>query len=443
MNIQLKREAPISIYPPVVLYNKDDIKKIWDIPKQDDLEEQRANLYVHIPFCSQKCEFCYFTSFPAGNSVVQKYLAALKKEVTMLAQNEIVKKKVFHTIYFGGGTPTYLRSEQLASLIHTIRSSLNIAKNCEFCVEVRPGKEATQKKLQMLFELGVNRISMGAQSFVQEILDLNGRRQTIEEFHKVYHLLRKVGFCNINIDLMSGMIGDTNETWEESINTVLALNPENITVYKMCIYKSSELYKKFVCNNQEDVFVSDETEVERIKYFYERMHAAGYMESSNPYTFTKSNDYDHTYRMSRTSGMDLLGIGLSSNSYFNRVVFQNVHDLNEYIERIENHILPIENGYQLSEPEVMKRALIFALKTTRIDRRHFKKCYGKDPYIEYQRQFDRMGKDGLIAIGQEDIRLIGDAILYTDDIVRNYMFDDREKQMEKLLVMHKNISMKL
>lgn len=439
--LDMKREAPISIYPPVVLYNHTDVKKIWDTPPQLSENEREANLYVHIPFCVQKCEFCYFTSFTGKKTVVEKYIDSLKEEIRMVSQNKIVWEKVFYSLYFGGGTPTFLSKENLTELINLIKESFPLSPNCEICVEVRPGKEATREKMKALFDVGVTRISMGAQSFVQEILDLNGRRQKIQDFFDVYEMLRDIGFKNINIDLMSGMIGDTEETWKKTIDTVLALRPENITAYKMCIYKSSKLYQKFVCANKEDSFVPAKTELKRIKYFYECVHEAGYMESSNPYTLTRGKEFDHTYRLSRTSGADLLGLGLSSNSYFNHVVFQNTHDMNEYIQNIQEGKSPIKNGYHLSEDEAMKRALVFAVKTTTVNRKHFIKCFGKDPYLEFKSNFDCMLQEGLITITSDAISLIGDAYLFVDDIVRKYLFSDKEKKMEALLVMHKNVAL--
>lgn len=440
---KLKREAPISIYPPIVLYNKQDVKRIWEVPEALSEEEIYSNLYVHIPFCAQKCEFCYFNSFPAGKSLVDAYVEALVQEIKLYAKTEIVQKKIFHTVYFGGGTPTYLRKEQFQKIITTLKQELPLAKGFEFCVEVRPGREATEEVLQMLYDEGVNRISMGAQSFVQEILDYNGRKQTIAEFMEVYQRLRRIGFQNINVDIMSGMIGDTTETWKKTIDTVLSLQPENITVYKMCIYKSSKLYEKYHGKQETNVFISDEVELERIKYFYERLHEAGYMESSNPYTFTNSKEYDHTYRKSRTSGLDLLGVGLSSNSYFNHVAFQNTHDIQEYITKLGNGEYAIKNGYRLNKEEIIQRALVFGVKTTKVDRKKFEQLYGVDPYEWAKDSFDRMVSDQRAEVTKEEIHLIGDSYLFADDIVRNYLFSDRERNMEALLVMHKNVKLSL
>lgn len=440
---QLKRGAPISIYPPVVLYREQDVPKIWEVPEEIPEAEVETNLYVHIPFCAQKCEFCYFTSFPAGKSQVDAYVEALVTEIKLWAKKEIIKRKRFHTVYFGGGTPTYLRKEQLERIITAIREELPMTENFEFCVEVRPGKEATDEVLEALKEAGVNRISLGAQSFVQEILNINGRKQTIGEFFDVYQRLRKIGFGNINIDVMSGMIGDTDETWKTTIDTVLSLQPENITVYKMCIYKSSKLYEKYVCNGTKDIFVTDDAELQRIRYFYARMQEAGYIKSSNPYTFTHSKAFDHRYRKSRTSGEDLLGIGLSSNSYFNHVVFQNTHDIQEYIKCLKEGKFPVKNGYQLSMDEIRKRALVFGVKTATVNREHFKALYGVDPYLWMKDAFDAMISDGFVEVDSEKIRLIHETDLFADDLVRQYLFTEKERKMEALLVMHKNVKLSM
>lgn len=441
--MELKREAPISIYPPIIKYNTRDIDRIWDKLPDAGISDEPANLYVHIPFCAQRCDFCYFSSFTAGDTVVRKYADALKKEIEMISGIKVVRDRRFHTLYFGGGTPTYMKTEYLTGIIQALKENFLIENDCEFCVEVRPGREATEEKLQALYEHGVTRISMGAQSFDQDVLDLNGRKHKLEDFFKVYERTRQVGFSNINIDVMSGMIGDTEKSWRKTTDTVISLAPENITIYKMQVYKSSELYKKIVESGRINALIDDETEIERTRYFYKRMEQAGYIMSATPYTFTKSKTHDHLYRMSRTSGSELLGMGLSANSFINRTAYQNTNNIDEYTERISQGKLPIKSAYRLTEEEEIKRALIFGLKTGRINRQHFKERYGKDPVDEQRSGFERLLEDGLVEISTDEIRFAGEAYLYADDIVRKYILSDKERQMEKLLVLHKNVKLKI
>jgi oxygen-independent coproporphyrinogen III oxidase len=441
----LKREAPISIYPPIILYNKQDIDRIWEDTSDRKRVRENSNLYLHIPFCAQRCDFCYYTSFTAGDSVVRSYVDALKKEIGLLSRYDTVQNMSFHTIYFGGGTPTYLKTEYLCDIIQTIRSSFEIQEVCEFCIEVRPGREATEEKLRALYNAGVNRISMGAQSFSQEVLDLNGRKHKLEEFYRVYELLRNIGFLNVNIDIMSGMIGDTEESWDKTVDTVMRLCPENITVYKMHVFKSSELYRKLVETGRTDAIVEDSVELERFKAARVKLENSGYQKSATPYTFTRSKTYDHAYRASRTGGSELLGIGLSSNSFVNRTVYQNTNYMEEYLSKVQNEELPVKSAYKLTEEEEIKRALIFALKTSRIDRTAFKSCYGIDP-LDVNRNtlgFERMQEEGLAEISGSEILLTRDAQLYTDDIVRKYLLSDKERKMESLLLLHKNVRLRL
>lgn len=441
----LKREAPISIYPPIILYNKRDIGRIWEESADRKKVMGKSNLYLHIPFCAQRCDFCYFTSFTAGDSVVREYIEALKKEMEYLSEKKIVKDMSFHTIYFGGGTPTYLKTEYLCDIIRMIRSSFAIEDGCEFCVEVRPGREATEEKLKSLFLAGVNRISMGAQSFSQEVLNLNGRKHRVEDFFRIYELLRKTGFQNVNIDIMSGMIGDTQDSWEKSIDAVIGLQPENITVYKMHVFKSSELYKKLVETGKTSSFVEDSVELRRMGEARERLENSGYRKSATPYTFTRSKTFDHAYRKSRTGGSDLLGIGLSANSFVNRRVYQNTNDMGEYLHKIQNGELPVKSAYKLSREEEIKRALVFALKTSHIDRIAFGACFGIDPLDVNLNSlgFECMQQDGLAEINESEIVLTREAQLYSDDIVRKYMLSDKERKMENLLLLHKNIQLKI
>lgn len=443
MKVELKREAPISIYPPIVLYNTKDVGGIWDDDGGSGDKGRLSNIYVHIPFCPQRCDFCYFTSFSAKDSVVRGYVEALEKEMELLSGKQLLKERRFHTVYFGGGTPTYLKPEYLESIIRKLASCFAVESGSEFCVEVRPGNEATEEKLKLLKDMGVNRISMGAQSFVQDVLDQNGRRHRIEDFFKIYDRLRKVGFKNINIDIMSGMVGDNESTWQRTIETVLGLEPENITVYKMHIYKHSELYRKMEELNRTDALVSDSREISMIRHFYKEMHKAGYRKSSGTYTFTRSKEHDHAYRLSRTGGGELLGIGLSSNSFVNRSVYQNANKLEEYLAMVNDGILPVKRAYKLTKEEEIKRALIFGLKTSSIDRVDFIQKYGIDPMEVAGEGLGRMLEDGLAEMDEKEIRLTEEAYIFADDIARKYILSPKERAMEKVLVMHKNVSLKL
>ncbi len=443
MKNELKREAPISIYPPIILYNTKDVDRIWEEKNIRSQAEEPANLYVHIPFCAQRCDFCYFTSFTAGDSTVRAYVEALQREILLLSKMPVVQRRRFHTVYIGGGTPTYLKTPYLSDIIQSLWTQLNIQREYEFCVEVRPGKEATEEKLRFLHEAGVNRISMGAQSFSQEVLDINGRKHKLEDFFTVYERLREIGFANINIDIMSGMAGDTDISWKDSIDTVLRLAPENITVYKMHVYKSSELYKKLDKMHKTGSVVEDEIEVGRIRYFYERMREAGYKLSATPYTFTKSRAFDHSYRASRTGGDEVLGIGLSANSFMNGTVYQNTNSMEVYVNKLQEDVLPVKSAYVLPREEEIKRALVFGLKTSKIDRKAFLQRYGADPVDICPEGFERMLRDGCIETDEAEIRLCAEACLYADDIVRRYILSEKERQMERLLVLHKNVRLKI
>jgi len=423
------RDSPIVInsYPPIVLRKIASSDFIWQEQEDEPGEAERriASLYVHIPFCPRKCDFCHFLSFSAPNSLVEKYVDHLKKEIDLLAKIPGLNSQKFYTLYFGGGTPTYLKTGYLRELIKHIFRHFSFSQGFEFCVEVRPGTEATREKLALLKEFGVNRISIGAQSFDQEILDINGRRHTVDTFDTIYRRLRETGFDNINVDILSGMLNESEETWNKTIKKLLQLAPENISLYNLHIYRQSGLFEDIKNSPGKQRNLLDESFKKKLlSIFYRRVFEAGYLPSTT-YTFTRSPGFEHVNRKLRNKGCDYIGLGLSANSYFNRILYENTKEMDKYFQYLDDDRLPIYcASKKLTTDQAMKRAIIFGLRTAIIDRQEFQSQFGQDPLLVYRDIFEKLDKQGIVEIDGNEIKLTREYFATAYDVARMYFWSD-------------------
>ena len=417
--MELKRESFLTQYPPLNIMDKKNISGIW--------EKECFHLYVHIPFCVRKCDFCYYKSFVLKNtSSVEKYTETLKEEIKLYSKMPQVQCKQVRSIYFGGGTPTILNETQISSVIDLITNSFDIHNECEICFEVRPGKELTKEKLILLKELGVNRISIGCQSTDDNVLKINGRNLMNQEFLNSYQDITDVGFKVRNVDIMSGMVNQSFESWDNTIQDMIKLNPESISIYKLEIYLNNQLYKRF--RNGEISIISDDEEIRYIRHGIKQLLKAGYIMADN-FTFVKDMSNDHIHRRRTWSGEDMLGVGLSAHSCFNDIIFQNEPYMQEYKQKTESGILPIFRSHTNTKNEVIRQRVIFGIKNLHFSRKSFYDEFGIDCVEMFQDEFKYLESNDFIKIFNDYIELTLEGIIFADDIVRNFFLPEHQDKM--------------
>ena len=301
---------------------------------------KELELYLHIPFCERKCAYCDFLSAPADLPVRISYIKKLQEEIAYYgAQYEEYQVS---SIFFGGGTPTILEGYQLAAILETVKEHFNIATDAEITVECNPGT-LTAGKAKKLVQAGFNRLSMGLQSADDRELHLLGRIHNFAQFLESYDLARKVGFRNINVDLMSALPGQTLKSWQDTLQKVTALRPEHISAYSLIIEEGTPFYERFA----EDERIREEgghpkllpeEDVERQMYELTEtfLHTKGYerYEISN---YAKSR-YKCRHNCGYWTRKDYLGLGLGASSLVEHRRLQNTSDLKEYLEQKYYHI---------------------------------------------------------------------------------------------------------
>ncbi|MCH7728493.1 MAG: radical SAM protein, partial [Planctomycetes bacterium] len=238
----------ISNYPPFSQWTADQLSEVetaFASPPRD----VPLGLYLHIPFCRKRCKFCYFKVFTDNTaSDVELYVQALSKEIELVSKQPVIGGRPFRFVYFGGGTPSFLSARQLTSLVDRLRESVNWDKAEEVTFECEPGT-LSEPKIKTIRDLGVTRLSLGVENFSDEILKENGRAHLSPEVYKSWDWIVAAEFPNVNIDLISGMVGETWDNWKDCIRRTIELSPESVTIYQMEL-PFNTVYSKDILGNE-------------------------------------------------------------------------------------------------------------------------------------------------------------------------------------------------
>ena len=355
--------------------------------------------YIHIPFCKQKCIYCDFISYANKEKMQEKYIKSLIKEIKNFIDNN--KDVRFNTIYIGGGTPSYIDSKYIVEIMNLL--SKKMTKSCEVTIEINPGT-VTLEKLQDYKNAGINRLSIGLQSTENRLLELIGRIHRFEDFLNTYNIARNVGFKSINVDLMIGLPTQTINDIKNTLNSILKLNPEHISVYSLIIEENTLLQKMI---NEGKLKLPDE-ELERNMYWYVKntleLNGYNHYEISN---FAKKG-FESKHNLNCWTQEEYIGFGLAAHSYIDKIRFSNLLDLEKYIENIEkdefkkNTIIQEKQSILDEEKEYM---LLGLRKIDGISIKDFKNKFTDNPIFLFKIELNKLSENGLIIIDDDKIQL--------------------------------------
>ncbi|WP_145331593.1 coproporphyrinogen-III oxidase family protein [Paenibacillus xylanexedens] len=419
MELTLKRETFVTTYPPYSVLSAKNVSTIW--------ERRPINVYVHLPFCPKRCNFCYYRIEESkGGDEVTAYVNVLLQEIALLRDKPEIQSCSMQTLYFGGGTPTMLSSEHFIQIMEALEQVFPKTPDFEFNVEVRPGGEATQEKLDTLKRLGVHRVSIGVQSLDDVVLKENGRNHLSNMFYGTYERVRQAGFDWVNCDIMSGMLHESEESWKSTVRLLSEIRPENISIYKMEVFFNTKLFRKLRQNP--DMLVSDDAEAANFRWARKFLEAEGYFMWNNS-SFVTSPKYIHKHRQNVQYGAEMLGIGLSSHSYFLDSMFQNTADMNEYVEKISKGELPISRSYKLSKQDQITRYIVMSLKNLTLSREHFIENFGLDITSVLPAKIEELTSQGLIHLDEKQLYIDPEYYDFADDVARFFYPEHLQEDM--------------
>ncbi len=408
----------ISNYPPFSTWKGDQLDAVHTALQTPPAVDTPLGLYLHIPFCRKRCKFCYFKVFTDQNAKdIEAYVSALCREIELVSKLPVMGARPFRFVYFGGGTPSFLSSRQLTSLVDRLRANINWDKAEEVTFECEPGT-LQENKVKTLKELGVTRLSLGIENFTDSILEENGRAHLSKEVYKAWDWIKAADFDNVNIDLISGMVGETWDNWKYNISEAIKLSPESITIYQMEL-PFNTVYSKDILGNKIETPVADwETKREWLNYAYDEFLGAGYKISS-AYTVVKDNNkVNFSYRDNLWSGSDLLATGIASFGHVGGVHYQNKADMKQYQSDLTEYgKLPLGRACAATDHQLLVREMILQLKRGYLDVVYFKTKFDVDVTQQWKSEFEQHQKDGMLNVTPDRIELTRQGFLHADALL--------------------------
>lgn len=366
------------------------------------MKNKEIGVYVHIPFCKQKCYYCDFISYCNKDDLIDDYVKAVKKEIRMQnIQSQIT------TVYIGGGTPSYIDSKYIVEIIEEIKKK-NISKRPEITIEVNPGT-VTKEKLKDYKKCGINRLSIGLQSTQDEILKEIGRIHNFEQFLETYQMARKVGFKNINVDLILGIPNQRIKDLKNSLEKIIELQPEHISVYSLIVEDGTPIANKI---EKGELELPDE-DTERNMYWYVKntLELNGYIHYEISNFAKKGRESKHNKNCWNQN--QYFGFGVAAHSYRDITRYSNTEKIEEYIKNVmterldRNRIIhEIQKEYD-AEKEYM---LLGLRKIEGINISEFKLKFGDNPIYLFRNELKKLTDEGLIIVDEDYIRLTNKGI---------------------------------
>lgn len=418
----------ISNYPPFSQWTPEAAGEAREALAQPPHNGAPLGLYIHIPFCRKRCKFCYFRVYIQQNAkTIEEYVQALIAESRLQSEQAGVNGRKFKFVYFGGGTPSYLSSKQLLSLRQRMSEYVTWDDAEEVTFECEPGTLSLEK-VKTLKEIGVTRISLGIENFNDTILEANGRAHLSPEVFKAYDWIQDVGFPQVNIDLIAGMIGETDDNWVECVEKAGQLAPDNITIYQM------ELpYNTIISKEMKELGVSSPvadwpTKRRWVSEAFDALAPLGYRPSSANELIRNPQTDHFVYRDNVWRGCDLLATGVSSFGHFQGVHYQNEDEIEKYMSTVAGGSLPIKRAMTPTPHQLLIREVILQLKEGHLSAVPFRQKYGVDILDEFRDAFRNQEQAGYLVVDGDDITLTRKGLLQVDSLLTEY-FEEQHREV--------------
>lgn len=413
----------VANYPPFSCWKPERCHEALEALEAKPDPDTPLGIYIHVPFCRRRCHFCYFrvyTGRDAKSDRVSTYVDSVLRELELYAGAALFEDRLPSYVYFGGGTPSFLSPENLGRLFNGMKSLLSWEEAQEVTFECEPGT-LDEEKLDFLRESGVTRLSLGIEHFDDEILKANGRAHLSKEIDRAYEYARSIGFRQINLDLIAGLLNETDDKWRECVRRTIELEPECVTIYQMEIPFNTTLFQEMQERGERVAPVADwPTKRRWVGYAFEELEKAGYTVTSTTTAVKDPKAYRFLYRDYLWSGADMISLGVASFGHFKGVHYQNEKDFEPYVKRIEQDELPIYRALAMTAEEKLIREMILQMKLGRLDRAYFRKKHGTDIVEHFSRPFEKLQRAGHLNVEEDQIVLTRQSLLMVDGLLQEF-----------------------
>lgn len=405
----------VATYPPFSCWDRAGARSYRAELDRPPRETTPLGLYVHVPFCEERCSFCYYLSHDDERDRVDAYLDALDREAGIVADLPAIRGRPISFAYVGGGTPSFLSTRRVERLLDDLHRHFDLTPAREITFECAP-RTVTAAKLGALRERGVTRLSVGVQQMDDEVLERNGRIHRVADVERAWERVREAGFPVVNLDLIAGLVGESESSFFGSVDRLIGMGPESITIYPLEIPLNTPLAADLRAGRIEEP-PGWERKRARLAVAFERLEKAGYTLRS-AYTAVKDPDaHRFVYQDEQYGGADLLGLGVSSFSSIGAVQHQNPADLTAYLSAMQGADLPLWRGYRLSPDERAVREMVLQWKLGRVDRESFRRRHGVDPARRFAGPLRELDAAGLARVSPSAIELTRRGLLRADGCV--------------------------
>ena len=385
------------------------------------MKKRNLELYLHIPFCVRKCNYCDFFSASGTEEEQVAYVSAMVQEIQ--SYQELSREYEVQTIFLGGGTPSLLTPEQIEQIFNAIYHTFSVNENAEITMEMNPGTVDIEK-LRAMKAAGVNRLSIGLQSAQNEELKMLGRIHTYEEFLETWKLTEQAGFKNRNIDLMSALPGQTMESYKDTLSKVLALEPEHISAYSLILEEGTvfyDWYEKGKLDRGAWKLPSEEEEYAMGELTIQRLAEAG-MHRYEISNYAKSGK-ECRHNLGYWDRVEYLGIGAGSSSLIKGERFDHIRDRKAYIEKIRNGKSILIDREILSVESQMEEFMYLGLrKIEGVSRTDFQNYFGKNVDDVYGEILDKLEEEQLVEFSGDRIRLTHRGMDVSNCVLAEFLF---------------------
>jgi len=411
----------VSNYPPFSFWKPDQVPALEKVLAQPAPRDIPLGVYFHIPFCRKRCHFCYFKVYTDKNaSEIRAYINAGMKEMAQFAARPYLAGRKANFVYFGGGTPSYLSAPQLRELTDRMKDLIPWDEAEEVAFEAEPGT-LNEMKLQCIRDIGVTRLSLGVEHFDDYILESNGRAHRSGEVDRAFKFARTLGFEHINIDLIAGMMNDTDELWKAAVAKAVELGPDAVTIYQMEVPYNTGIYQQMKAEGKVTAPVADwETKRAWVNYCFEEFVKAGYTVTS-AYTVVKDpSRIKFIYRDRLWEGADLLSCGVASFGHLGGFHYQNQADVGPYMQAIDAGQSVIYRAYETTPDDRFVREFILKLKLGSVRASYYIEKFGEDPIKRFAPQLAYMQQEGFGSVKGDVIELTREGLLQVDKLLHEF-----------------------
>ena len=418
----------VATYPPFSVWSREAVDADARPALRQPADPAVAlGLYLHIPFCRKRCHFCYFRVYTDKNAQeVSHYLDTLAREWELYAGQPAIAGRSLNFVYFGGGTPSFLSTQQLQGLVARLSATASWKGAEEITFECEPGT-LTDTKLAAIRRMGVTRLSLGVENFDDRILELNGRAHRSPEIAQAYLAARALDFPQINIDLIAGMLGETEQNWSACVQKTLELDPDSVTIYQMELPFNTTISQDLLKGTRvfAEPVVNWSTKRRWVQEAFEALERAGYTVRS-AYTAVKDparTKFVYTDRL--WQGADMVGLGVASFGHINGVHMQNQDKWETYSGAVGRGEIPLSRAYRPTADERMIRELVLQLKLGSVQPEYFAAKYGVDILQRFRAELASLANEGyLIEASDRIVALSREGLLRVDVLLPRFFLPE-------------------